>query len=144
VIDIADPSNPINAGSYDTPGDAFSVFVSGNYAYLADCFSLMILRLNPTDVEEPGRPPQAFALSQNYPNPFNAQTTIQYSLSNPSDVTIDIFDILGRKIETLAERIKPAGSHQAIWDASGHSSGIYFYRIKAGDKVETNKMVLMK
>jgi hypothetical protein len=53
-------------------------------------------------------------------------------------------NIWGRKIGTLAEGIKPAGNHQAIWDAGGQASGIYFYRIKAGDKVETRKMVVMK
>jgi hypothetical protein len=87
--------------------------------------------------------PSSFILSS-YPNPFNAQTTIQYSLPSQSPVSIDIFDILGRKIEALAEGLMPAGDHQAIWDASGQSSGIYFYRIKAGDKTETRKMVLMK
>jgi len=88
--------------------------------------------------------PYMSSLSQNYPNPFNAQTTIQYSLATQSMVTIDIFDILGRKIGTLAEEIKPAGEHQAIWDASTQSSGIYFYRIKVGDMTETRKMVMMK
>jgi hypothetical protein len=88
--------------------------------------------------------PEQFELNQNYPNPFNAQTTIRYSLPTQSMVSIDIFDILGRKIETLAEGIKLTGNHQAIWDASGQASGIYFYRIKAGDKVETSKMLLLK
>ncbi|HBZ01901.1 MAG TPA: glycoside hydrolase, partial [candidate division Zixibacteria bacterium] len=79
-----------------------------------------------------------------YPNPFNAHTTIQYSLPKQLLVSIDIFDILGRKIVTLAEGMKPAGEHQAIWDARRQSSGIYFYRIKAGDKFETKKMELIK
>lgn len=96
--------------------------------------------ISTTYTEMPGR----ILLSQNYPNPFNAQTSIQYSLPEQSTVSIDIFDILGRKIETLAEGIQPPGDHQAIWDASRQSSGIYFYRVKAGDKVETKKMVLMK
>jgi hypothetical protein len=102
------------------------------------------MEVQPTGIEESDNLPIEFSLSQNYPNPFNAQTTIQYSLPEKSMVTIDIYDILGRKIETLAEGIEPAGNHQAIWDAIGQSSGIYFYRIKAGDKVETKRMVLMK
>jgi C1A family cysteine protease len=101
--------------------------------------------VEPTKVSEyTETSPQYISLSQNYPNPFNAQTTIQYSLSNQSEVAIDIFDILGRKIETLEGGIKPAGNHQAIWDASGQSSGIYYYRIKAGDKTETKRMTLLK
>jgi CubicO group peptidase (beta-lactamase class C family) len=95
-------------------------------------------------VQAPPSIPKHFSLSQNYPNPFNAQTTIQYSLPEQSLVSIDIFDILGCKIETLAEGIKPTGEYQSIWDASGQASGIYFYRFKAGDRVETKKMVLMK
>jgi hypothetical protein len=88
--------------------------------------------------------PNSFFLSQNYPNPFNAQTTIQYSLPKHSQVTIDIFDILGSKIETLEEGIQQAGDHQATWDADGQSSGIYFYRIKVGNLSDTKKMVLVK
>jgi CubicO group peptidase (beta-lactamase class C family) len=95
-------------------------------------------------VDEPPPVPKQIALSQIYPNPFNAQTTIHYSLPKQSLVTVDIFDILGRKIETLTEGLKSAGEHQAVWDAGDQSSGIYFYRIKAGDKVETKKMLLLK
>ncbi len=97
-----------------------------------------------TEVSESSSAPNQITLSQNYPNPFNAQTTIKYSLPSPSEVSIDIFDILGRKVERLIEGMKPAGYNQAVWDASDQASGMYFYRIKAGDKVETKKMMLMK
>jgi hypothetical protein len=144
IIVISDPVNPMSVGSYDTPGKSRNVYVSGDHVYVADISSLQILRFTQTGIEEGDRLPTNFLLSQNYPNPFNAQTTIQYSLPKQSMVSIDIFDILGRRIQTLAEGMKPAGDHQAIWDASGQSSGAYFYIIKAGDKVETKKMVLMK
>ncbi len=88
--------------------------------------------------------PNVITLHQNYPNPFNAQTTIQYSLSEPSDVTIEIYDLLGRKIETLINGDQSAGNHQIVWNADSHSSGIYFYRLQAGDAVETKRMVLLK
>jgi len=88
--------------------------------------------------------PAAYDILPNYPNPFNAQTTIQYSLPEQSHITIDIFDILGRKIETLAEGVKPAGNYQTIWNASGQASGIYFYQIKAGEYSKTNKMLFLK
>ena len=88
--------------------------------------------------------PKAFRLSQNYPNPFNAQTTIQYYLPERSSVSIEIFDILGRKITTLAEGTKPAGSHQAPWDANGQATGIFFYRLMAGNHIETRMMLLLK
>ncbi len=100
----------------------------------------------PTDVEEEQIPeiPMQFLLSQNYPNPFNASTIIQYSLLEASQVRIEIYDILGRKVETLVQGEQPAGYHKHVWDASDHSSGIYFYRIQAGDYAETRKMVLLK
>jgi len=88
--------------------------------------------------------PSSPLLISNYPNPFNAQTTIQYSLADPSPVTIEIFDILGRKIATLDEEAKTAGNYQVVWDASDRASGIYFYRIKAGDKAETKKVTLLR
>jgi predicted GH43/DUF377 family glycosyl hydrolase len=88
--------------------------------------------------------PEIFKLLQNYPNPFNAKTTIQYSLPKQSIVSIDIFDILGSKIEKISEGIKLAGEHHVVWDATGQPSGIYFYRIKAGDKIETKRMTLLK
>ncbi len=88
--------------------------------------------------------PDKYFLSQNYPNPFNAQTTIQYSLSELSGVTVEIYDLLGRKIKTIIEGDKSAGVHTMAFDASDLSSGVYFYRIQAGDMVETKRMVLIK
>ncbi len=79
-----------------------------------------------------------------YPNPFNSSTVIEYDLAVPSEVSIGIFDILGRRVETIEQGRQPAGNHSVIWDATGQSSGIYFYRLKAGDKTETRKMILMK
>jgi nitrous oxidase accessory protein NosD len=88
--------------------------------------------------------PNRFALAQNYPNPFNASTVIRYSLPEPSDVIIEIYDILGRKVETLVQGEQQAGYHQVIWNAGKRSSGMYFYRIEAGEYTETRKMVLLK
>lgn len=100
---------------------------------------------NLTDINNDNNPmPSIFSLSQNYPNPFNAQTTIAYSISRRSEVAMDIFDILGRKIACLSEGVKESGSYQAIWDARGFSSGIYFYRLRAGDYQETKRMTLLK
>jgi hypothetical protein len=102
-------------------------------------------RGNITGIGDESEVTPSFSLPiMNYPNPFNAQTKIQYYLPKPSNVTIEIFDILGRKIRTLAEGMKPAGENQTIWDASGQASGIYLYKIRAGDKVETKKMTLIK
>ena len=88
--------------------------------------------------------PQEFALEANYPNPFNPQTAISYQLSTNSQVELTIYDMYGRKVADLINEHKSAGYHSITWDASGLSSGIYFYRLTAGEFVETKKMVFMK
>jgi hypothetical protein len=87
--------------------------------------------------------PGDFMISQ-YPNPFNSQTIIQYILPTRASVSISIFDIIGRKVTGLNEGVKNPGTYQFIWNASDFASGIYFYRICAGDFVKTGNMFLLK
>jgi hypothetical protein len=98
----------------------------------------------PSAVSETGALPNEFSLAQNYPNPFNPTTTIQYNLPIESDVMLNVFDIQGRKIETLVDADQPAGPHSIIWNASDKPSGTYLYNIKAGDFTETKRMTLIK
>jgi hypothetical protein len=88
--------------------------------------------------------PMRFKILQNYPNPFNSSTTIQYELPVNSNVTIEIYDVLGRRVATLVNEKQEAGYHQIRWDAKDKASGMYFYRIQAGDYVEAKKMLLLK
>jgi flagellar hook assembly protein FlgD len=88
--------------------------------------------------------PKEFVLDQNYPNPFNPITTINFQLSAVSNVELSIYDMNGKIVETLVRESKSAGYYKVIWDASNVSSGIYFYRLQAGNFVETKKMVFMK
>jgi len=88
--------------------------------------------------------PKDFILLQNYPNPFNAQTTISYELVTPAYITLQVYDILGREVETLVSEQKQAGCYSITWNASDQTSGMYFYKIQAGDYAETKKMVLLK
>lgn len=97
-----------------------------------------------TGIEEMNTIPYEHTLAQNYPNPFNSSTVIHYSLAYPSNVRIDIYDILGRKIETLQNSRNHSGNHQAVWKAESLCSGVYFYKLQAGDYTETRKMVLIK
>jgi hypothetical protein len=96
------------------------------------------------DLNENDGLPGKFTLSQNYPNPFNPKTVINFELSEISEVNLSIYDMNGKKVATLVEGSKPAGYHSVNWDASHFSSGIYFYRLQAGDFVDTKKMVYMK
>lgn len=88
--------------------------------------------------------PTELSLSQNYPNPFNPMTTIKYSLPKADHVTIEIYDLLGRKVETLVNKKEQAGYHQVIWNGDKVSSGLYFYRLQAGENSRANKMLLLK
>jgi hypothetical protein len=95
-------------------------------------------------VREEGVLPQAFQLAQNYPNPFNPTTTIQFSIAQKSHVVLDVFNILGQSVARLVDGELSVGSYHATFDASRLSSGVYLYRLQAGDFVRTQKMVLMK
>jgi hypothetical protein len=88
--------------------------------------------------------PSEFGLEQNYPNPFNAQTSIRYELPQSSLVTFTIYDILGRKVNTLLNGYQDAGEHQIIWNADDYPSGAYLYKIQAGDYSQTRRMMLIK
>jgi hypothetical protein len=87
--------------------------------------------------------PNTFLLEQNYPNPFNPSTTIRYQLPVASMVKLEVYDVLGKKVVTLVSERQSAGYYQFIWNASGLSSGTYFYRLQAGGFVETKKMMLV-
>ena len=88
--------------------------------------------------------PIEFKLSQNYPNPFNPSTTIYYSIPELGFVILKIYDVLGNEIALLVNEEKSAGNFEVEFDATGLTSGIYFYRLQAVSFVETKKMVLMK
>jgi hypothetical protein len=88
--------------------------------------------------------PDKNILTQNYPNPFNANTTIQFYLAQPSDVTIEIYDLLGRKIESVTPGFYQAGNHRVAWDSNNNPSGIYFYRLTASGRTEARKMILLR
>ena len=88
--------------------------------------------------------PKEFILSQNYPNPFNPETAISYQLPANSFVSLKVFDTLGREVATLVNEEKPAGTYTINFNAEGLSSGVYFYKMRAGRFVQTKKLVLMK
>ena len=88
--------------------------------------------------------PNSFSLKQNYPNPFNPRTMIEFALPKSERVLLTVYNLLGEEVTRLIDERIPAGIHQVTWDASNVASGIYFYRLKAGDFVRTRKMVLLK
>jgi subtilisin-like proprotein convertase family protein len=88
--------------------------------------------------------PEQPRLLQNYPNPFNPRTVVRYQLSVASPVRLAVYDLLGREVAVLVDERKDAGSYNVSFDASGLASGVYFYRIQAGDFIQTRRMILLK
>mgnify|MGYP005605326171 FL=1 len=100
---------------------------------------------NPVGVEyEEGQPVTEYELTQNYPNPFNPSTQIKFALKESGYVTLKVYDALGKEVATLVKGDYASGSYNVSFDASGLSSGIYFYRLETGSFVQTNKMMLLK
>jgi hypothetical protein len=89
--------------------------------------------------------PKVFALLQNYPNPFNPTTTIEFTLAKNSNATLKVYDLLGREVATLVNSEMRAGVlHQVQFDGSKFASGVYFYRLEAGENVQVKKLMLVK
>jgi photosystem II stability/assembly factor-like uncharacterized protein len=88
--------------------------------------------------------PAQFRLGQNYPNPFNPSTTISFSIPSSVHVSLRIFDVIGREVATLVAEEFPAGTYTRQWNASGMTSGVYFYRLQAGSYTETKRLVLLR
>ena len=118
---------------------------------------------NALPVEEQHETPDEFALQQNYPNPFNPNTKIKYSIPGGRNshwsmvegggsmvkgenlnVKLVVYDLLGREVATLVNKKQHPGNYEVEFDASGFSSGVYFYKLQAGDNVQTRKMILLK
>lgn len=102
-----------------------------------------VVVINPTGIIN-NQTASNFALNQNYPNPFNPSTTITFDLPKTSDVSLVIFDITGKKIDEVVRGTYPAGKHEYNWVAQDYASGIYYYVLKAGNYVDTKKMMLVK
>jgi len=88
--------------------------------------------------------PTDFKLMQNTPNPFNPSTNISFQLPKASDVEIEIYNVVGQRIDVIKKRLLPSGGHDLVWDGSDFSSGVYFYRLTAGSYIEVKKMTLLK
>ena len=83
-------------------------------------------------------------LAQNYPNPFNPTTTIQYSMPRRAAVTLIVYNTLGQQVAVLVNGSEGAGYHEVKFDGSGLASGVYFYRLQAGNFVQTKELLLLR
>ncbi|MFU8860469.1 MAG: T9SS type A sorting domain-containing protein [Cyclonatronaceae bacterium] len=129
VVIIMDLQGPSGTG-----GDRFTWYLD-NFSFLDGTTSIDQIS---TEV------PQDLQLKQNYPNPFNPTTTIEFGLADASFTTLEVYNMLGQRMAVLANEQLAAGWHRVNLDASALSSGTYIYRLQAGDRVETRKLMLIK
>jgi hypothetical protein len=97
-----------------------------------------------TSNEEFDALPTEFNLSQNYPNPFNPSTKIEFSIPEASDVRLEVFNMLGQKVQTLKNERMAAGYYSVVFEAGGLSSGVYVYQLRMGNAILTKRMLLLK
>jgi hypothetical protein len=103
-----------------------------------------VFELNQTSVVQRPSTLEGFSLEQNYPNPFNLATTITFKLPSRQYTTLKLYDIQGREVATLVNEVKPQGTYTVHWDATGISSGVYFYQLQAGSLSESKKLLLLR
>ncbi len=153
VIDLEkalfDPANPFRLLPSADTGDHLHPNENG-HRMIAEAVDLNLFTEKSTSTldEKPGKLPNTFQLLQNYPNPFNPATKLRFTLPSKSQTKLIVFDSLGRELQTLIDKEIEAGYHEIIFNANsiagGLPSGVYFYRIQAGDFIETKKMILLK
>jgi hypothetical protein len=136
-----------NAGIDTADGVGNMMFIPGDtteLVFASERRSVWSITRTPDFIDDDGTAlPKEFTAG-NHPNPFNAATIIDFSLPKPGDVTIDIYDMLGRRVSTIVNEYMFAGYHSVVWHPEGIGSGMYLYRIKAGEYAESRKCVLLK
>ena len=157
-LDISNGTSPFT-GRYK-PYESLSIFsgldplgewtlsiydaITGNTGSL-EAWGLKLYYVDATDIENDNLIlPQEFKVEQNYPNPFNPNTKISWQMPKTEVVTLKIYDVLGSEIATLVNKELVAGEHEIIFNASRLSSGFYFYQLKAGNFIQSKKMILLK
>jgi hypothetical protein len=144
----------IAVGSYITPTDQVKIRfeaadLGGGSVVEAgvDAFKLVKINCDPVEIsdhENIANIPASYQLIGSYPNPFNASATISYGLPATSNVTLEVFNILGQRVATLVDGQQAAGYYQIIWNAQEQATGMYFYRLKADDFSQVKKMLMLK
>jgi len=142
VSPLIEPVSPALAAVVETPAGVrlHPVILEGE---------VIIDAATGVDDLDPQALPTAFTLGQNYPNPFNPSTTIEFALPRQSGVVLEVFNILGQRVRILIDEDRPAGEHRLVWDGTFENgrvcpTGIYFYRLRAGDISLVRKMALVK
>lgn len=135
---------------YPARGSGFPRLSVGSHAVVGEVLgyakspAIQITIVAPTTVKEDGRAARGFVLGESYPNPFNASTVVSYQLPVASGVRLIVYDLIGRRVATLANENKAAGKHSVQFDGSAVASGVYLCRMEAGSFVDVKKLVVLK
>jgi hypothetical protein len=144
---LANGGDEITGASYgvrSTIGQpVIGVTAEGGYTHLAGYWYNPGTTVTGTS-EDADALPTVYALYQNYPNPFNPVTTVRFALPSPTRVTLTVYDVAGRRVATLVKRDMSPGYYTEVFNGAGLASGVYFYRLQAGDFIQTRKLVLLK
>jgi photosystem II stability/assembly factor-like uncharacterized protein len=143
--DDGDTWTQVNEGLVSTIIGSFGIISSGHLIAGSNA-SGVFRTVDPTTFIEYPSPNSMtlFSLFQSFPNPFNPATTIKYDLPTDSRVSLKVYDVLGREVLDLVDGVETAGQHEVVLNASELSSGVYFYRLKAGDFTDTKRFMLLK
>jgi hypothetical protein len=159
-VKLANVFASLNGGSFwrvgQTTGDSLAIPIdsSGTYSFYAmgidqvgnvESSTPQPVTTNVTTVGLDDEPlPYHFELSQNYPNPFNPETVVNYTLPAMGHVRMEVFDVTGRLVVRLVDEVQIPGRYSATWNARATASGVYFYRLKQGERVDVRPMILIK
>ncbi len=145
VYDLTDPTNPTPIGYYGTNEWLNQMEVAGPYLYTTSDAEFRVYQVDALDAALPRKAvPYEFALHPAYPNPFNPTTMIAFSLPKTEHATLIVYDVTGREVTVLTDRVLAAGDHRVTFDGSALASGVYFARLEAGKNVKTEKLMLLK
>ena len=149
--ELVDTAGTVVAFNNSTGNNPFTLTAPGPGEYRVNAghksplrWDSVLVSISVTDVQENSLNQAAYKLYSNYPNPYNPSTTFTYSLPEESLTSLKIYDAIGNEVAVVVDEIKSAGSHQIEFDATGLSSGIYYYTLQAGSFRETRKMVLLR
>lgn len=163
-VDVSDLSHYLISRTFDGSETSFqsetsshndTVSTGGEYTYSVKAVDETSFSSDPSSElvvgvevnvsnEQNSNTPTAYKLEQNYPNPFNPSTTISYDVPEQTHVTLTIYNVMGQQVAELVNSAKRAGSHEVVWNAHHHVSGVYFYKITAGEFTAVRKLTLLK
>ncbi|OGU27690.1 MAG: hypothetical protein A2057_02455 [Ignavibacteria bacterium GWA2_35_9] len=144
MVAEAEGTDFANSLTYDVGNSGWLFYVSENnttYQYLIRAYVSLTTGIEDEEIE---LTPNSYSLSQNYPNPFNPSTTIEYQIARDGFVNLKVYDVLGREVKILVNEFKTKGKYNVILNAEGLTSGMYFYKLEAGNIKEVKKIILIK